>query len=350
MEVSMNQEPETIEAGPLRLPPLPAEVQASRNRIFSRTHSWPFKLGEREFEARIKPKWEGGMVSLAVHGVWGDSRFELFLRAASVEILSTLLAVPMTPASWSALPPIMRLAVWEAGLDKALAALSKKSGESVSVTGVDEFPERALEPHADWLCVEWKDKASGMVLDSALRFPGGHDDFRRAAQFLAGMPDQPRPAPDDWPVEAAIELATERIGLEVLKSAGRGDIIVLTGEVAAGGRAAMRIGNRRLLPVALADGKATVLEEKMPEEKKAADPSARKGAVAADAIEVNLTLELDSRLWQVKDLAQIQPGYVFDTGKTLASPVTLKVNGREWGKGEMVDLGGKVGVRLLSLA
>ncbi len=76
---------------------------------------------------------------------------------------------------------------------------------------------------------------------------------------------------------------------------------------------------------------------------------ARKGG-AVDGIEVNLTLELDSRLWQARELAQIQPGYVFDTGKTLASPITLKINGRECGRGELVEIDGKVGVRLLNLA
>ncbi len=336
------------EPKPLCLPKLSAEVFAALNELFAGPPEWRAKAGGVDLGIRLLPKWPGGDVTLAARGQWGNSEFVWQTRADPAEVLSGVLGLPLDAETWGRLPPPLRLAAWEAALEPALAQLGEKSGHPVSLAAVEETAPSALEERGDWAFLEFTAGKAGVSLESALRFLGGADDYRRLYRLLATGADK-TPIPEEWPVEAAVELASERLELGLLKSLVPGDVVLLAGAKPEGEwRGVLRVGRRRVYPVAVEAGKAKVLEEKMAEENKAGEP-ARKGGAGLDGIEVTLTLELDNRLWQVKDLAKVKPGYVFDTGKTLASPVTLKVNGREWGKGELVDVNGKVGVRLLTV-
>jgi type III secretion protein Q len=74
-----------------------------------------------------------------------------------------------------------------------------------------------------------------------------------------------------------------------------------------------------------------------------------KGMEVSD-LQVQVVFEIDSRMMKVKELQALKPGMVLQTGKGLDAPVTLVVNGRRFGTGELVELGGKVGVRVLTLS
>ena len=72
-------------------------------------------------------------------------------------------------------------------------------------------------------------------------------------------------------------------------------------------------------------------------------------AAEVKGIQLPVKLELETITLTVEELAGIHPGYIFETTKPVESPVTMKVNGKAIGIGELVDVAGKVGVRVLSL-
>lgn len=322
-------------------------LAAARNRLFIGEQTWRTALGGLALDVGHRVAWRGGDVSLTVRGTWGAGPYELAVAAESADVLAALLDLPLAGVAWGDLPPALRRAMWESGLEATIQALRAASGEEISVADIEAGDPRPLPPNPEWIYLDVSAADGSGALSLALRFPEDPEAMRILSSLLAAH-RAPAPLPEDWPVEATLELLTEKIDLASLKSGAPGDIIVLMGgEVLAGGAASLRLGKKRIVPVRLENGRATVLEANMSEEANPGDAARKSGNV--DGIEVNLTLELDSRMWQVKDLSQVQPGYVFDTNKTLASPVTLRVNGREWGKGEIVDLEGKVGVRLLSI-
>jgi type III secretion protein Q len=61
-------------------------------------------------------------------------------------------------------------------------------------------------------------------------------------------------------------------------------------------------------------------------------------------LEVRLTLELEERLISLKELAGLAPGYTFVTAASAENPVTLKINGKAVGRGQLVDVDGRLGV------
>lgn len=66
-----------------------------------------------------------------------------------------------------------------------------------------------------------------------------------------------------------------------------------------------------------------------------------------DTIPVTLVFELGERTISVGELRQIQPGYTFDMETALEKPVTIKANGKAIGKGDMVQVGDRIGVRII---
>ncbi len=331
----------------LRLPKIALPLVSAMNRFFWGEKSRQFSLGKRGVELERVREWAGGGVTLSVRGHWGMAEFELVCRSAEAELIPLFLDLP-ADCAWNALPPVLRLAGWEAGLESAFNTLSAWSRETAALAMVEEYPERKLEARPDWLFFDWHFEGLTGTLHTAVRFSPPLDGLNVfASAFLADAPVLP--VPDDWPIEVSVELALEKIDLGVLRSMEPGDIaLVSDSDALRNGRAMLRAGRKNHYPVQLRGSKAEIMEDTMAESANPGEPARKGGAV--DGIEVNLTLELDSRLWQARELAQIQPGYVFDTGKTLASPITLKINGREWGRGELVEIDGKVGVRLLNLA
>ncbi|MEN1941234.1 type III secretion system cytoplasmic ring protein SctQ [Luteimonas sp. MJ174] len=69
----------------------------------------------------------------------------------------------------------------------------------------------------------------------------------------------------------------------------------------------------------------------------------------ARSLPVQVEFELGRTTMSVGELADLQPGYVFALGAVVeGNNVTIRANGREAGRGELVAVGDTLGVRLLS--
>ena len=80
------------------------------------------------------------------------------------------------------------------------------------------------------------------------------------------------------------------------------------------------------------------------------DPAAPpEAAVNLDTLELTVTFELDRRLMSIAEIAALTPGYTFTLPADMGGPVTVRANGKSLGKGRLVDVGGVLGVQLVSL-
>lgn len=82
-------------------------------------------------------------------------------------------------------------------------------------------------------------------------------------------------------------------------------------------------------------------------------PTAASGEASDDSVTRSLPVRLEFELGQVEvslgELAALQPGYVFNLPAHLeGANVTIRANGRNTGRGEVVAVGDTLGVRLLS--
>ena len=70
-------------------------------------------------------------------------------------------------------------------------------------------------------------------------------------------------------------------------------------------------------------------------------------SVQLEDLPIRLHFELGSITLPMSDIKHLAPGQVFEFEGLLDSPVRLKVNGKEIGRGELVKLGDRPGVRVL---
>lgn len=72
-------------------------------------------------------------------------------------------------------------------------------------------------------------------------------------------------------------------------------------------------------------------------------------AIDTDTIEVNVNFQMPDQQMSLKEIQALAPGYVFDLQAEPSKAVQVTVNGRGLGYGELVSVGGKLGVRLTSI-
>ena len=68
-----------------------------------------------------------------------------------------------------------------------------------------------------------------------------------------------------------------------------------------------------------------------------------------DAVPIRIVMDIGSVLVPMKALKNIQQGYVFVTEQNTNSPVNLRIEGKRFGIGELVDVEGRIGVRLVEI-
>lgn len=67
------------------------------------------------------------------------------------------------------------------------------------------------------------------------------------------------------------------------------------------------------------------------------------------SIELPVRLEIDTLTMSIEQLSTLSAGCLLETSRTTDAAVTLSVNGKAIGTGELVDIAGKIGVRVLTL-
>ncbi len=87
-----------------------------------------------------------------------------------------------------------------------------------------------------------------------------------------------------------------------------------------------------------------------PDDAGAADPGPDTGAEAGidvDGLPVRLVFVAGETEVAVRDLQRLAPGYVFDLRQPVDRHVEVRANGRTVARGELVEVDGRVGVRVL---
>jgi type III secretion system YscQ/HrcQ family protein len=68
-----------------------------------------------------------------------------------------------------------------------------------------------------------------------------------------------------------------------------------------------------------------------------------------ERLPVNLSFDLGTKVFSLAEISSFGPGYTFDLGRGLESPVDIRANGLKIASGELVTINDRLGVRVLSL-
>lgn len=258
------------------------------------------------------------------------------------------------------LPDPLLAALAEVSLRKVLKAYANELGHMLRIS------EAAVEdaPQAFGIGLRVGATAEPTVLQV--------DDAAMAeiAERLASQPDlAPLPGSETMPVSLAIETASLAVTLGELRTLGAADVLLLAaGTDPADLRLTQQPGGRVLATVRITDDGLVVqgvLGAEMADENDDAPPpeGTLEGdaeetstdiddpgpALDVDALDVTLSFSIGSVELSVAELRALQKGYIFEPEAPLASPVRIYAGRRAVGEGELVELDGRVGVRVLRL-
>jgi len=339
----------------LAAPPLNPQQVTLLNRLFARNARGTVSFGGRDCEFALAPRPRQGVWGLTLIGKWGGADVAVFLEPAPIlDWLATAVSKELRGDDLRRLPPDMASAAVEVVLGEVLDVLAKASGQAAELTSVSFETKQALSGDG-FVHFTLTGRSDAQAAHGVLVFSGG---LAAAADGLAklasGEPAWPRDLMAGIPIELSVEVGRTSVSLQDLRTVEPGDV-VLADECAALNRereVRVRLGRSLTAPAVLNGKKVEIKGEFMADETKSVAPVTGKGAkepAKLDSLQVHLVLELDSQYVTLKELQALRPGFVLETAKGLESPVSLKVNGSCVGKGELVQVGGKVGVRVLEI-
>lgn len=224
------------------------------------------------------------------------------------------------------------------------------------------------------LALERLEMSASTVPASACRFSLRRDDGpllgvawtagRAPDGWLAALTDRLRALPlpdaaelpDDIPVPAAVLLAATAVTLSEYEGLAVGDVVMFP----AGPERILRVAGRIRFAAAMNNGILTVEGKTMTKavfdndlEPDAADPNgedAPEAPIALDGVEIELQARVGRLILTLAELRRLDAGQVVEFSTPVESPVTLTVGDRPVATGELVDVGGRIGVRITTMA
>ncbi len=332
----------------------------------------PYEFPLADLPARLEPVPAGS-------GPWpARLRFHLeaggFLWTLELGELELLAGHPgLAGADLAALPEPLRLAsldwlfrpLWS-GLSARLATVVRPAAEPEEKPGEGEWLELVLR--------RWAPEEEAGPTPVRLR-PAESPAARWLAEVLLQTLPQRNAGPSpDLLVAAALVAGRMAVPVRLLAGLAAGDIFLPPDYPAAEGRLWLDLpGGRRTVRLALADGRAQVLdlclledfmtlnptpteepdiEENRPEA--APEPAPETAAPTAmdplADLEVTVNFELERKLMTLAEIAALTPGAAFPLGVDPLAPVTLTTGGRPIARGRLVDMGGVLGVQITAVS
>ncbi len=244
----------------------------------------------------------------------------------------------------------------------AARTVARSAGRPWRVAGVVTSPAALAYAVGDAGAVVWaaevelgadRGAVRAWVPDAALR--SAADDVVPSADRVARLP-----------LSMVVEGGRGNLGAEELAELRPGDVVVLDESwLAAGGggpsgEARLRVAGsaRTAWQCRIEDDGITVVRVDVGHDapsgrgrrmKETDETSADRAVQMAGDAPVEVTIELARFTMPLEELAALRPGEVVVTGRPIGETVVLRAGGRAVAEGELVDVDGEVGVRLLAL-
>lgn len=330
-------------AVPLRPAPLAPQAAACLNAVPPcPAEGWPVQIGTEGYRLRLRAPVETAAWAAALHFAWGETPGVLFLSAdGCADWLAGLAGADLTASTWNALPAGLRLAAVESVLSPLLERIAKCGGLPLSLREISLETKTAYPESAQlfWTLTRERD---GLALTCAVSLQSYPQAVCEAFVKLVQTLPAGETEVEDVPVTVAVEIGTTSITAVEAEGLAAGDIVLLQNFYPLqGDRVKVVSGRTAWNAVWKSAGQIVIQGSLMPE--------TEQQTAASDNVNVTLTLEVDSRLIPLSQLKAFAEGHILETDKTPQSPVAIKAGGKTVGMGELVDLGGRVGVRITKL-
>lgn len=329
----------------------PAEV-AMRNELFTGCNTTELQLAGEVWRITFQPRIVATTWRFRAYGLWGETEVMLFL-----DTLPPLANLPsqVDPALMASVPEPLLAAAYEALLEDPLEALEHASGLPLVFTAVRLEPEEADDCPA---CIPFSlHRASdGRMLHGMLAFAGDEQTAYHTMQEVTHKWRSRPPAAmwtDNLSLGVIVEAGEVRLALRDLFAVAPRDILLLDTFHPATNSMVLRVAGGPCLRARYTGTRLTIEETLMTMELEdrtvVTEATGTPRTHDLKSIEVPVRLEIETLTMTVAQLGSLSPGYIMETTRPLSAPVTLSVNGKAIGTGEILDVGGRIGVRILTI-
>jgi len=350
---------------PLRLPKLTRTTADWLGLFHSRVRRLDCGIGTCRIRAATRVQPPLGPFSVRALVAVGDGHLAIDLAGVT---LDALVDDGFRDLALDSLPDALRIAALEMALDDPLAALEAALGVRAKLTtlALGDGPPLAPASVVFGLALSWSDGGSESPRLAALARIGlDAAGMALVADRLADRPPYSARGWDDVPVILPLEIGRTRIAIAEVRDIDTGDLVLLD-------QSNFSSLDAVLVPVHagltlrghLDAGRLTITELCRPSEGGAAmssdeadhwshGPAAgtpHEGAVTdLDAIALTLSFDLGCVQLTFGEIKALAPGQILSVPAQSHRPVTIRANGQRIGRGELVEIDHRLGVRVLEL-
>ncbi len=350
---------------PLSLPRLAPEAARASNRFFGNGRSLRFTAGGRQWTIRACIARPGAEWLVSITLRVAGHQAVLYLDSP---VMALWRDTSLTPEEFLALPGELRAAALEARLEEVTAGFTAATGHPVTIDSC------SLEPEASW----YADEAVPLrfARDDGFIFSGAVTALPGGLAFLADLfCDAAEPAPGGCRLSAVLTARVRARGPALTPpecaALEPGDILLApAGPSERPGLAArLVIGSTASFPARYEQGTLTlesgelVMDETMddmqpaendpndpPQDADAPDTGAEAAPVRLDEIPLPLRFDLGGLDITIGELETLAQGHVFTLASPADEPVRILLSGRCVGRGSLVAVGDRIGVRITDLS
>jgi type III secretion protein Q len=326
----------------IALPRFSAAEAAALNRLHRRRAPARIALAGRTYLLQLPP-WAAPDQRDEPPSVEFEFDGRLFWLAVGGELREALVAEAFPGVAAGDLPDEIAAALLEVALEPVLAALERALNRHIVIRALVARPP----PEARRVLPLRLEPAGGdgLPIELALRLDPAHLETIAACFDL--LPPEPA-AWDGLPVLGRCEVGSTRITAAELRGAAVGDLLVVEQHALRERRVALRFASMVSLTATIEGSQITVAGGTgggMADPERTDEPS---GVPLGDleGIEVTLTFQLGRVQLTLAELRAIGVGQSFDLGRDLQAPVDILANGRLIGRGALIQIEDRVGVRI----
>jgi type III secretion system YscQ/HrcQ family protein len=343
---------------PLVLPVISPATAALWNLFYAASRSFSFRAAGREWRSEPEPSFPLPRCRGKVHLRLGEHEAVLFLENF---LPACWEGANLDPRAVAALPREVAGMALELACRDAAEQAERLLGLPLSVTALD--PEEDDPPPPE-TCLAFRLTRDDGVLARALIAANPLCLALLAQRFAEKAPAAPVDTAQ-LPLACRLVAAGPELTPAEAKDLEAGDILLLPGsmrDVEETGLPVLLFLTRTCGAPARIRGATLLLEGPMThaslsqpgdppggnagEEKR---PDILAGAVAAENLPLALAFDLGGLELTVAQAAALAPGQVLSTGRDTSAPVVITVAGRAIGAGSLVDVAGRIGVRIETL-
>ncbi len=273
----------------------------------------------------------------------------LFLESGLVEKIVARLA----PDSLENFTGKSAALLLELALVDAIGRIEQVLGRMISLVGVERPPvSPILTPASGLMAIE-----ATVVVDQVstrARLDLCKDGIELLQKLLIALPFK-RLRINSFPIPISFEVGRAVLSLAELRSLELGDAIILGRDKSAVDEVsvvvsdflcarAKRNGCRISLLEPLSRRERAMNNGKVLDNSKAAND-----AIDLEEMEVGIAFEIGRKTVTISELETFSPGYIFELCPDIMTQVDITSQGRRIGRGEIVEIGDKIGVRLIEI-